>query len=57
MNCQTYDPLIKKLLKTKHANKYLYDIQLQNEDIPIAKSEEKWIKEKYNRYKTKRFSV
>ena len=45
MNCQTYDPLIKKLLKTKHANKYLYDIQLQNEDIPIAKSEEKWIKD------------
>ena len=32
------------LLKSKHANKYLYDIQLKN-DIPKAKSEEIWAKD------------
>ena len=36
------DKPLKQLLKSKHANKYLYDIQMQNEKMPKSKSEEKW---------------
>lgn len=45
INVQVRDFVFKQLLKTKHANKYLYDIQLKNEDIPKSKSEESWAKE------------
>ena len=36
INVQVNISLFKQLLKKQHANKYLYDIQLKNEDIPKA---------------------
>ena len=42
---QANESLFKKLLKTKHVNKYLYDIQLQFENTSKAKSEESWARD------------